>query len=1189
MTVYAAGCSTASFRSTPSFATGLSPYRLAAGDFNQDGKADLAVIDSGNNNVSILLANNANGFSSPQNINAGSGPRGIAVGDVNADGKLDIVTSDFSGGAVVVLGNGTGGFGAANTFPAGTNPAHVAIGDFNNDGKLDLAVANSSGGNVSILLGNGQGSFGAPANFPVGANPRHVIVADFNNDSKADLAVVNTNTMNVSVLLGTGTGSFGAATNFNVGASPLSASAGDFNADGKTDLAVANSTSDNVSILLGNGSGGFGTATTVLTGTSPTSIAVSDFTGDGKIDLAVSVAQINSVAILVGNGTGGFAAGKYFGVGDQPQSIAMADVNGDGKLDLATADFGTGTVSLLRGLGVGNFDGTLNVTSNRDNRAITIGDFNNDGNSDFAVASISSQNITVYLGNGSADFGPATTFTAMNDAANVMAADLNDDGNTDLVGIGHTFGAIVLLGNGLGNFNQIGSFSAGSFSTESVAGDFNHDGRVDLAIANNSAGAVLVLRGDGAGNFGAPTSFTTGVGAVGVSSGDFNEDGHTDLVVTNTSDSVSILLANGSGGFLPARNITAGTRPFSVAVADFNSDDNADLVVANQTSNTISILLGDGAGNFSLPTNYAAGDTTNSVVVADFNGDGKSDVAAANVNTFGTLSSVSVFTNDGTGAFGLAMNIAVGRGADDLAAADFNNDGKTDLAVTNRTTRTTSILINTCSEAPQPAPQLSIGDLTVREGSQATFNVTLSAPADQIVSVGYYTANGSATAGSDYQAAVGRLVFPVGVTSKTITVPVFVDTLNEGSESFKVLLADALNAVVNDGKSEATVLDEPVLSFSSSNISVAENVGQVDVTVTRAGNLAAACTVKYGTQNITATDRSDFTAAFGTLHFNAGETTKTITLFITDDRFAESSESFAVQLTDPFNATLGSISSTSIAIADNDASTGPSPVRWDTNFDSDFFVRQHYRDFLNREADQAGLSFWKNQIDECEARPEPERQGCREVRRINVSAAFFLSIEFQETGYLVYRTYGAAFGKTRIGSKVPLTLVEFLSDGQQIGQGVVVNTPGWEQALEANKVAYFDDFVQRPQFLSLYPQSMPAATFVDALNINTGNSLSQAERDGLVADLNSGAKTRAQVVRAVAENSNFSTSGRSRAFVLMQYFGYLRRNPNDAPDSDFSGYDFWLTKLNDHGGNFVSAEMVKSFLVSTEYFGRFGQ
>jgi hypothetical protein len=170
---------------------------------------------------------------------------------------------------------------------------------------------------------------------------------------------------------------------------------------------------------------------------------------------------------------------------------------------------------------------------------------------------------------------------------------------------------------------------------------------------------------------------------------------------------------------------------------------------------------------------------------------------------------------------------------------------------------------------------------------------------------------------------------------------------------------------------------------------------------------------------------------------------------------------------------------------------------------------------------------------------------------------------------------------------VPVRLNEFLPDTQQIGHGVIVNQTGWEQAPESDKQAFNDEFVRRQRFMSAFPSTMTSAEFVDKLNSNAGSPLSRSERNQLVIDLSMGAKTRAQVLRAGAENSQLVQQEFNRAFVLMQYFGYLRRNPNDLPDSNFDGYNFWLNKLNSFNGNFINAEMVKAFISSIEYRQRF--
>lgn len=254
---------------------------------------------------------------------------------------------------------------------------------------------------------------------------------------------------------------------------------------------------------------------------------------------------------------------------------------------------------------------------------------------------------------------------------------------------------------------------------------------------------------------------------------------------------------------------------------------------------------------------------------------------------------------------------------------------------------------------------------------------------------------------------------------------------------------------------------------------------------------------------------------------------------------------------------------------------------------TDTFVVQHYRDFLNREPDTSGLNFWMSQITQCGT-----STGCIEVMRVNTSASFFLSIEFQEIGYLVYRFHKSAFGNLA-GAPVPVRFADFLTDDQQLGQGVIVNQTGWQTVLENNKQAYANAFVQRSQFTSAFPTSMSPITFVDTLFSNAGVTPTSADRTAAINEF-AGASTttdvaaRARALRRVAENATFASQEFNRAFVLMQYFGYLRRNPNDAPDGNFDGYNFWLTKLNQFNGNYIEAEMVKAFLSSIEYRHRFG-
>jgi uncharacterized protein (TIGR03118 family) len=365
------------------------------------------------------------------------------------------------------------------------------------------------------------------------------------------------------------------------------------------------------------------------------------------------------------------------------------------------------------------------------------------------------------------------------------------------------------------------------------------------------------------------------------------------------------------------------------------------------------------------------------------------------------------------------------------------------------------------------------------------------------------------------------------------------------------------------------------IKFSDLEYHASENGGHIDITVTRSGVTAGTATVNYATINGGGTQKSDYEIALGKLTFNPGESSKTFRVLIVDDHYLAggSSADLKLILSNPTGAELTRPNQAYLYLMDDEGDTpGQPPNILD---DNQFFVRQQYFDFLNREPDVAGFNFWLNQITSCGTDQE-----CVSLRKTNVSAAFFLSIEFQSTGVLAYLTENAAFGKLpRYGP--------FMRDVQALQKDYVFGAPGAGAQLEANKQAFFNDFVLRPEFVAKF-SGMTNAQYVDNLIQNTGVTFTQAERDSMVSGLNNMTETRATVLRRVAEKDSFKQREANRAFVLMEYFGYMRRNPDDPPDHDFSGYDFWLDKLNTFNGNFVTSDMVKAFRVSSEYRSRFG-
>jgi hypothetical protein len=241
-----------------------------------------------------------------------------------------------------------------------------------------------------------------------------------------------------------------------------------------------------------------------------------------------------------------------------------------------------------------------------------------------------------------------------------------------------------------------------------------------------------------------------------------------------------------------------------------------------------------------------------------------------------------------------------------------------------------------------------------------------------------------------------------------------------------------------------------------------------------------------------------------------------------------------------------------------------------------FFIEQQYRDFLGREADDGGLAFWTNDIHKCGG-----TASCVTQMRVNTSAAFFLSIEFQESGYLLYRLNKASFGTMPRRN-------QFLVDMQAIARGVIVGTPGWRQRLDANRAAALAAWVARPEFRQRY-DALTDEQYVDALLRNANLSDDRQFRHSLIEGMRAGGHSRASVLNHVAEHQNFRLTERNPAFVLMQYFGYLHRNPDEGPDAGFglAGFNFWLKKLEDNGGDYNRAEMVRAFIESNEYRQRF--
>jgi hypothetical protein len=344
----AQGCPTPSFGPPNWFDEGAGDNLAAVGDFNGDGKPDLAIVGwNGGPVVSVLLGKGDGTFQAPIEFPGRCEP---IVGDFNGDGKLDLAKIDGAAGTVsVLLGNGDGTFQAGPSYPAGVAPISIAVGDFNRDGKLDLVVANKgtyannfADSSVSVLLGNGDGTFQPAVAYGPVVNAYYVAVGDFNGDGNPDLAVATAGVplgggadAGVSVLLGNGDGTFQSAVIYDAGAGCFWVAVADFNGDGKPDLVVIGG---NDGVLLGNGDGTFQAAIPFPPGNYIEPLAVGDFNGDGKLDLVVADSNARgSIDVLLGNGDGTFQTPVSYGWGmdtDTFAYVAVGDFNSDGKPDL---------------------------------------------------------------------------------------------------------------------------------------------------------------------------------------------------------------------------------------------------------------------------------------------------------------------------------------------------------------------------------------------------------------------------------------------------------------------------------------------------------------------------------------------------------------------------------------------------------------------------------------------------------------------------------------------------------------------------------------------------------------------------------------------------------------------------------------------------------------------------------------
>ena len=767
------GIGNGTFTRVGSFSSGLYPNSVAVADVNLDGKLDLVIANTSSGSttgqtVTVLMGNGNGSFRAPVSYAAGTSPYAVVVADFNGDGKPDLAVANGGSNTVSILrGNGDGTFAAAVNYAAGSYPDGLAIGDFNGDGKLDLAVVNDYSSNVSIFLGNGDGTFGAATNFATGFGSAGVAVADFNGDGRPDLAVVNRFDNTLVLLLGNGNGTFQAPLTYSVGGQPGAVVAKDLNGDGKPDLVITSAANNNISVLLQTS--GVPATLSVQSG-SPQSAAagtayatrfavlVRDAGGQPLpgVSITFTAPATGASGTFSGTGTGAQAASNASGVATAPTFTAnattgsfsviasVAALNATFALTNTTASSGpaplftsgpppNGTVnvsynftvaasgtptptfsvlsnSLPTGLSLngtsgliagtpsaqGTFAGMLTATNGAPPDAtqafaitiaglaqtIAFGPLSDKplGASPFAVSATASSGFTV-------------AFSSLTNPVCTMS------GNTvTVVAIGTCTIRAAQTGNAIyapaPNVDRSFQVTATSNQSPTVAliTPTNNSAYVAPAIvplyalASDPDGTIAKVEFyNGATLLGTATSApytfrwtAVGAGSYAITAKAYDNQSAT---VVSAIATINVSATGQQASFIHTADFPISNTPLNLVIGDFNGDAKLDLVVPHVGGSSVTMLRGNGMGGFVTAGESFAGGNGGSfpgALAADFNGDGKLDLATLNSSGF-----VAVLLGNGLGALSDGAHYSVSDNPSAIASGDFNGDGKRDLVTAN--------------------------------------------------------------------------------------------------------------------------------------------------------------------------------------------------------------------------------------------------------------------------------------------------------------------------------------------------------------------------------------------------------------------------------------------------------------------------------------------------------------------------
>jgi VCBS repeat protein/HYR domain-containing protein/thrombospondin type 3 repeat protein len=668
----------------PVYEVGRIPDVMLTHDFNGDGLPDVAVASRANATVTVLLSLGDGRLRPGSPVHVSSLPDNLAAGDVNGDGYADLVAGSYYGLVSIMLGDGQGGLQEASWFTVPYGGGSVGLGRFDGDANLDLVVTDYYSRQLRVYAGDGRAGFALRSTLPLVDPPGRLLIADVNGDGFDDVVVPTSN--RVRIFAGRADGSF-AETAVEIGTTPYFFLARDLDDDGRLDLIGVGS---GVTVLLQTHPLDFDALPAFTVPYSYDTWGVADdLDGDGQVDLLVG-----NMGLWHGNGDGTFTAPAAPLFLSRVSAAAAADLDGDERTDLVLA-LGETQVTTARNAGGGafvlpNLVANLNVLPAN----AVLADLDEDGVNDLIWNRL---DLIWARGQGGGTFAPPVAIHLYDSALGFVVADLDQDGHLDIAAATTRDTVIVLLGRGDGTFANSGTFVVGRGSRAVAAGDLNHDGRVDLVIGNGGvyydpqSSSISVLIGNGDGTFAAERRYATSASPRQLALGDFNEDGHVDVAVTNyDSGIVSLFAGVGDGTLTSLPSVPTGPRPQGMTAADLDGDGHLDLAVAilgpDQNipgpRGELVLLQGLGDGRFASSVHRVYGDRPTDVVSADFDFDGRPDLAVAfDTNSTATYGQLVLLLNKGSLDFS-AERFAAGNPSS-LANGDVDGDPRPDLVLLN--------------------------------------------------------------------------------------------------------------------------------------------------------------------------------------------------------------------------------------------------------------------------------------------------------------------------------------------------------------------------------------------------------------------------------------------------------------------------------------------------------------------------